>query len=117
MTSASVVCSRAKSCGPEISRFSAVSRAWRSAIPVPEIVAPVYRDFLGALVREAHARNVQVHLVMSPGYTLALEGEVKQHPEWLITGIRGEIYRHLSNAADMGDEAANVIADIVVKMT
>lgn len=27
-----------------------------------------------------------------------------------------EIYRHLSNAADRGDEAADVIADIVVKM-
>jgi uncharacterized protein Yka (UPF0111/DUF47 family) len=26
-----------------------------------------------------------------------------------------EIYRHLSNAADRGDAAANVIADIVVK--
>ena len=26
-----------------------------------------------------------------------------------------EVYRHLSNAADKGDEAANVIADIVVK--
>jgi uncharacterized protein Yka (UPF0111/DUF47 family) len=28
-----------------------------------------------------------------------------------------EAYRHLSNAADRGDEAANVIGDIVVKMT
>lgn len=28
-----------------------------------------------------------------------------------------EIYRHLSNAADRGDEAANVISDAVVKMT
>jgi len=28
-----------------------------------------------------------------------------------------EVYRHLSNAADRGDEAANVIADIVVKQT
>jgi predicted phosphate transport protein (TIGR00153 family) len=28
-----------------------------------------------------------------------------------------EVYRHLSNAADRGDEAANVVADIVVKMT
>ncbi|NMC77729.1 MAG: DUF47 family protein [Chloroflexi bacterium] len=28
-----------------------------------------------------------------------------------------EIYRHLSNAADRGDGAANVIADIVMKMT
>jgi hypothetical protein len=27
-----------------------------------------------------------------------------------------EVYRHLSNAADRGDEAANVIADIVVKI-
>jgi len=28
-----------------------------------------------------------------------------------------EIYRHLSNAADQGDQAANVLSDIVVKMT
>ena len=28
-----------------------------------------------------------------------------------------EIYRHLSNAADRGDEAANIICNIVVKMT
>lgn len=28
-----------------------------------------------------------------------------------------EVYRHLSNAADRGDDAANVIADIVVKIT
>ena len=28
-----------------------------------------------------------------------------------------EVYRHLSNAADRGDEAANIIGDIVVKKT
>ena len=28
-----------------------------------------------------------------------------------------EVYRHLSNAADRGDDAANVIADIVVKIS
>jgi len=28
-----------------------------------------------------------------------------------------EVYRHLSNAADRGDEAANIISDIVVKKT
>ncbi len=28
-----------------------------------------------------------------------------------------EIYRHMSNAADRGDEAANALTDIVVKMT
>jgi predicted phosphate transport protein (TIGR00153 family) len=27
-----------------------------------------------------------------------------------------EVYRHLSNAADRGDEAANIIADIIVKI-
>lgn len=30
---------------------------------------------------------------------------------------RREVYRHLSNAADRGDEAGNIISDIVVKMT
>ncbi len=34
----------------------------------------------------------------------------------LIMKLR-EVYRHLSNASDRGDEAANVIADIVVKIT
>ena len=28
-----------------------------------------------------------------------------------------EVYRHLSNAADRGDEAANVIANVVMKKT
>jgi uncharacterized protein Yka (UPF0111/DUF47 family) len=28
-----------------------------------------------------------------------------------------EIYRHLSNAADMEDQAANVVADIIMKLT
>ncbi|HOW27941.1 MAG TPA: DUF47 family protein [Elusimicrobiota bacterium] len=28
-----------------------------------------------------------------------------------------EIYRHMSNAADRGDEAANIVGDILVKMT
>jgi hypothetical protein len=28
-----------------------------------------------------------------------------------------ETYRHMSNAADRGDEAANVIYDIVIKLT
>jgi predicted phosphate transport protein (TIGR00153 family) len=36
--------------------------------------------------------------------------------EHVITILKlREVYRHLSNAADRGDEAANVIADIVVK--
>ncbi|MGE5361766.1 MAG: glycoside hydrolase family 10 protein, partial [Bacteroidales bacterium] len=53
-------------------------------------------DFLRTLLREAHARGIQVQPVLSPGYAVPLEGEVKQHPEWLITGTKGEIYRNLN---------------------
>jgi uncharacterized protein len=39
-------------------------------------------------------------------------------PEQIVEMLKlREIYRHLSNAADRGDEAANIISDIVVKMT
>ena len=39
-------------------------------------------------------------------------------PEHIVEMLKlREIYRHLSNAADRGDEAANIINDIVVKMT
>ncbi len=40
------------------------------------------------------------------------------NPESIICMLKKrEIYRHLSNAADRADEAANVISNIVVKMT
>jgi uncharacterized lipoprotein YddW (UPF0748 family) len=55
-------------------------------------------DFLGTLVSEAHARRLQVHPVISPGYTIPLAGEIAQHPEWLITGMKGEMYRNLNLA-------------------
>ena len=39
-------------------------------------------------------------------------------PEHIVKMLKlRELYRHLSNSADRGDEAANVITDIVVKMT
>ena len=39
-------------------------------------------------------------------------------PEQIVQMLKlREIYRHLSNAADRGDEAANIICDVVVKMT
>ncbi len=55
-------------------------------------------DFLADLVTEAHGRGIQVHPVISPGYPVPLEGEVKEHPEWLIVGMKGEIYRNLNPA-------------------
>jgi predicted phosphate transport protein (TIGR00153 family) len=42
----------------------------------------------------------------------------KAEPERIVEMLKlREIYRHLSNAADRGDEAANIISDVVVKMT
>jgi len=39
-------------------------------------------------------------------------------PEHIVEMLKlREIYRHLSNAADRGDEAANIISNVVVKMT
>ena len=39
-------------------------------------------------------------------------------PERIVEMLKmREVYRHLSNAADRGDEAANIIGDVVVKMT
>jgi predicted phosphate transport protein (TIGR00153 family) len=44
------------------------------------------------------------------------DGIVKLEDVVYVLKMR-EVYRHLSNAADRGDEAANIIGDIVVKMT
>jgi len=46
-----------------------------------------------------------------------LFAEISDVPQVVKALKKREVYRHLSNAADRGDEAANVIADIVVKMT
>ena len=55
-------------------------------------------DLLAALITEGRARGIGVHPVISPGYTVPLAGEIAQHPEWLITGMKGEIYRNLNLA-------------------
>jgi uncharacterized protein len=44
------------------------------------------------------------------------EGVVTVEDVMYVLKMR-EVYRHLSNAADRGDEAANIIGDIVVKST
>ncbi len=46
-----------------------------------------------------------------------LFGGVEDIPHVLKMMKSREVYRHMSNAADRGDEAANVIADIIVKIT
>lgn len=46
-----------------------------------------------------------------------LFSDISDVPQVVKALKKREVYRHLSNAADRGDEAADVIADIVVKMT
>ena len=55
-------------------------------------------DFLEVMIEKAHQRNMQVHPIVHPGYRVKLEGEIKEHPEWLIRGKKGEIYPNLNLA-------------------
>jgi predicted phosphate transport protein (TIGR00153 family) len=101
-------------------------------------------DFLRRLVSLLQDAATEIHLAMlrlqeNPGVAVehatrakALENRVERvYREAVADLFSGpediqhvmqmlklrEIYRHLSNCADRGDEAANVIHDIVVKMT
>lgn len=53
---------------------------------------------------------------MEKAYHMALAGLFKGTDTVYMLKMR-EIYRHLSNAADRGDEAANIISSIVMKHT
>jgi predicted phosphate transport protein (TIGR00153 family) len=84
---------------------------------------------LGVLRLQDHPNVANEHAVRAK----ALENEVEQiYREAVADLFKGspknlkqvvkmlklrEIYRHLSNCADRGDEAANIIGDIVVKRT
>jgi predicted phosphate transport protein (TIGR00153 family) len=115
-----------------------------STVEEMEILEVHPNGYLCRMTSLLHDAAVEIHLAMQrieehPGVALehsqrakALENRVeKVYREAiadLFTGPKNvkhlmkmlklrEVYRHLSNAADRGDEAANVIADIVVKMT
>lgn len=71
-------------------------------------------DFLEVLLEEAHLQGIKVHPILHPGYRVRLEGEIKQHPEWLIKGKKGEIYPHLNLAnLDARDYALRQITEIL----
>ena len=61
------------------------------------------------LIRAKKAENYVEHL-----YRTALV-ELFKDPNVVTILKTRELYRHLSNAADHGDEAADVIGDILVK--
>jgi uncharacterized protein len=101
-------------------------------------------DYLRRMVSLLHDAANEIHLAMqrlkeNPGVAVehatrakALENRVERvyreamadlfsgpediHHVMEMLKLR-EIYRHLSNCADRGDEAANIIHDIVVKTT
>ena len=66
--------------------------------------------------QRAKALENRVESVYREAIAALFEGPAE--PEHIVEMLKlREIYRHLSNAADRGDEAANIISDVVVKMT
>ncbi len=83
---------------------------------------------LGVLRLSDHPAVAEDHAVRAKALENRVEWVYREALAALFNGPRDvdhivemlklrETYRHLSNAADRGDEAANVITDIVVKMT
>ncbi len=66
--------------------------------------------------QRAKALENRVESVYREALATLFEGPAE--PERIVEMLKlREIYRHLSNAADRGDEAANIISDIVIKIT
>jgi predicted phosphate transport protein (TIGR00153 family) len=66
--------------------------------------------------QRAKALENRVESVYREAIAALFEGPAD--PEHIVEMLKlREIYRHLSNAADRGDEAANIISNVVVKMT
>ncbi len=41
-------------------------------------------DYLQVLIDEGHKRGIKIHSNFCPGHNVAIAGEIKDHPEWLI---------------------------------
>ena len=54
-------------------------------------------DALSLILELAHARGIKVHPCYNPGQQVTLEGEIREHPEWLIQGVEGHQNLNLSN--------------------
>jgi predicted phosphate transport protein (TIGR00153 family) len=87
-----------------------------------------YEIDMGVQRLEEHPKVASEHAQRAKALENRVEGVYREALAALFSGPQDvahviemlkmrEVYRHLSNAADHGDEAANVIADIVVKMT
>ncbi len=84
--------------------------------------------YQGVLRLKDHPNVASEHAVRAKALENQVEGLYREAIADLFQGPKDvghvvemlklrELYRHMSNAADRGDEAANLIGDIVVKMT
>lgn len=81
------------------------------------------QELKGAIKLLEHQPKVAIeHAVKAKAYENTMEGAYRLALSHLFRGSdpvfmlkMREIYRHLSNAADRGDEAANIISSIVMK--
>ncbi len=55
-------------------------------------------DYLKTLINEGHANGIMIHPVFCPGYPVRFEGEIAQHPEWLVVNIDGTTGNSLNPA-------------------
>jgi predicted phosphate transport protein (TIGR00153 family) len=101
--------------------------------PYMRRIASLLRDaaheiHMGVLRLEDHPRVASEHAQRAKALENRVEHVYREAVADLFSGPQDvehvvemlklrEVYRHLSNAADRGDEAGNIIADIVVKMT
>ena len=96
-------------------------------VRMTSLLANAAQEIHRAVLRlEDHPNVANDHAVRAKALENRVESVYREAIASLFSGPRDvdhvvemlklrEIYRHLSNAADRGDEAANVIADIVVK--
>jgi len=100
--------------------------------PFMQTMAALLRDaanelFMAVNTLEEHPAVANDHAQRAKALENRVEGVYREALADLFSGAEDiphvikmlklrEVYRHLSNAADRGDEAANVIADIVVKI-
>lgn len=53
-------------------------------------------DYLQLLIDEGHKRGIKIHPIFCPGHEVAMTGEIKDHPEWLIRDRDGKTYPALN---------------------
>jgi uncharacterized lipoprotein YddW (UPF0748 family) len=53
-------------------------------------------DYLQVLIDEGHKRGIKIHSNFCPGHNVAITGEIKDHPEWLIEDRDSQKYNALN---------------------